>query len=79
VVAGEFQVRYGRVKKALRKMGITVRERKGKGSHVLINDGSGRAYTLPCHHGQKTVLSDHYLKAVCRFYELDYDEFRKLL
>jgi hypothetical protein len=43
--------RYGRVKKALRKMGITVRERKGKGSHVVINDESGRAYTLPCHHG----------------------------
>jgi predicted RNA binding protein YcfA (HicA-like mRNA interferase family) len=71
--------RYGRVKKALRKMGITVRERKGKGSHVVIYNDAGRAYTLPCHHGQKTVLSDHYLRAVCRCFDVEYNEFKKLL
>ena len=41
---------------------MTVHERKAKGSHVVINDDHGRVYTLPCHQGEKTMLSDVYLR-----------------
>jgi len=71
--------RYNRVKKALRKLGITVHERKAKGSHVVIHDDHGRVYTLPCHQGEKTMLSDVYVRALCRRFGLEYEEFRKHL
>jgi predicted RNA binding protein YcfA (HicA-like mRNA interferase family) len=71
--------RYNRVKKALRKMGVTVRGRKGKGSHVIVHDDSGNTYTLPCHHGEKTLLADPYLRALCRAFSLDFTEFKKNL
>jgi predicted RNA binding protein YcfA (HicA-like mRNA interferase family) len=71
--------RYNRVKKALRKLGITVHERKARGSHVVINDDQGRVYTLPCHQGERTMLSDVYLRALCRCFDLDYEKLRKNL
>ncbi len=52
-------------------------ERTGKGSHVVVDDGHGRVYTLPLHHGQQTELSDVYLRALCRALGIDYATFRK--
>ncbi len=71
--------RYNRVKKALRAFGIVIHERKAKGSHVVINDDLGRVYTIPCHHGEKTMLADAYLKALCRCFKIDYEDFKKYL
>ena len=71
--------RYNRVKKALRKLGITVHERKAKGSHVVINDDHGRVTTLPCHQGERTMLSDVYLRALCRCFNLEYEELKRNL
>jgi hypothetical protein len=60
-------------------MGVRVGERAGKGSHVVIDDGKGRTYPLPLHHGAKTELSDVYIRGLCRALEIDYEELRKRL
>jgi|GEM_PF-3247788 predicted RNA binding protein YcfA (HicA-like mRNA interferase family) len=50
--------RYKRLRKALRKLGIKLIERPGKGSHVVLDDRRGHTYVLPLSHGEKTELSD---------------------
>jgi hypothetical protein len=72
-------VRYRRVRKALRKFGVAVAERPGKGSHVVLDDGRGNTYSLPLHHGEGTELSEIYLRALCRRFGIDYEAFRRLL
>ncbi len=71
--------RYKRVKKALRELRISVAERPGKGSHAVLDDGKGHAYTLPLHHGERTELSDVYLRALCRAFGVEFDELRRRL
>ena len=72
--------RYKRLVKALRKLGITVKQRPGKGSHAILDDGKGHTYTLPLHHGERTELSDVYLRGLCRAFEIeDFEAFRRLL
>lgn len=72
-------VRYTRLRAALGKLGIRLIERSGKGSHAVIDDGKGHSYSLPLHHGQKTELSDVYVRGLCRALGIDYDAFRRLL
>jgi hypothetical protein len=45
----------------------------------VIDDGKGRTYPLPLHHGAKTELSDVYIRGLCRALEIDYEELRKRL
>lgn len=72
--------RYKRVLKALRKLGIKVTRRPGKGSHAVLDDGKGHTYVLPLHHGEGTELSDVYLRGLCRAFEIaDFEAFRRLL
>ena len=71
--------RYARLRTALARLGVQVSERAGKGSHVVVDDGHGRTYPLPLHHGTKTELSDVYVRGLCRALEIDYEELRKLL
>jgi predicted RNA binding protein YcfA (HicA-like mRNA interferase family) len=71
--------RYKRLLKALRKLGITVIPRPGKGSHAILDDGKENTYALPLHHGEKTELSDAYLHGLCRAFGVDYEELRRLL
>ena len=70
---------YRRIRKALRKLGIEVVERPGKGSHVVLDDGRGNTYPLPLHHGERTELSDVYVRALCRRFAVEYEDFRRLL
>lgn len=72
-------VRYLRLRAALAKLGVRVSERSGKGSHVVVDDNRGHAYPLPLHHGQKTELSDVYVRALCRALEVNYEALRRLL
>lgn len=71
--------RYGRLRAALAELGVRVRERAGKGSHVIVDDGHGHAYPLPLHHGHKTELSDVYIRGLCRALGIDHAELRKRL
>ena len=68
-----------RLRSALAKLGVRVSERSSRGSHIVVDDGKGHAYPLPLHHGEKTELSDVYVRGLCRALEIDYEELRKLL
>jgi len=70
-------VRYPRIRRRLKQLGIRLNERTGKGSHVVVDDGKGHVYTLPLHHGQQTELSDTYVRALCRALEIDYQTFKE--
>ena len=54
-------------------------ERAGKGSHVVLDDGKGHTYVLPLSHGEKTELSDVYVRALCRAFEIEYEDFVRLI
>ena len=72
-------VRYPRLRSALKKLGVRIFERAGKGSHVVVDDGKGHVYPLPLHHGTRMELSDVYVRGLCRALEIDYDDLRRLL
>jgi predicted RNA binding protein YcfA (HicA-like mRNA interferase family) len=69
--------RYWAVRRALRTLGI--QERQGKGSHVVLRDQRGRTYPVTLHNGEKSELTDVYIRGICRAFGLDYEEFKKLL
>lgn len=69
--------RYPRVRRRLKQLGVRLTERAGKGSHVVVDNGKGRIYTLPLHHGEQTELSDVYLRGLCRAMLIDYQTFKK--
>jgi predicted RNA binding protein YcfA (HicA-like mRNA interferase family) len=54
--------------------GFSLDPNKGKHNVKLRRDGE-RPYTVPCHNGMKTEISDHYIKAFCRQYAINRDEF----
>lgn len=49
----------------------------GKGSHLKVRRAGMRPYTLPCHNGERTELSDLYLKGLARALGLDQQYFIK--
>jgi hypothetical protein len=53
--------------------------RQGKGSHIVISDQEGRTFSLSLHRGEHSEITDVYIRALCRTFELDYDEFKKRL
>ena len=67
-------VRYTRLRKALAGLGVVISERRGKGSHVVVDDGKGHVYPLPLHHGLRTELSDVYVRGLCRTLDIDYED-----
>ncbi|MBI5479974.1 MAG: hypothetical protein HY906_14000 [Deltaproteobacteria bacterium] len=71
--------RFKRVAKALRKSGVQVVRRAGKGSHAVLDDGKGNLYTIPLTNGDRTELSDVYLRGLCRAFGLDFDAFKRLV
>lgn len=71
--------RFREVVQALKLCGVEVVTRKGKGSHVILRNAWGNTYPVSLHNGDKTELSDVYLRGICRKFSLDYDDFRKKL
>lgn len=65
------------IARALKQFGVELIE-PGSGSHWKAVRGSV-VYTIPCHNGPKTEVSDVYIRGVCRAFELDYNAFRKHL
>lgn len=63
--------------RVIRRMGGTVEP--GKGSHQKASLPGGRTYPLPAHNGEKSEISDKYIRGMCRSLGLDEDEFRALL
>lgn len=56
-------------------MGFSVEPPHGGGSHWKLRDRSGKAYTLVCHNGERSEITDVYIRALCRTYGLDYQRF----
>jgi hypothetical protein len=60
------------------KYGIAIDE-PNSGSHFKAKKDGCRPYMLPAHNGDKTMLSDAYLKGFCRAFGLEFEELRSLL
>ena len=63
--------------RALKEFGVSVEE-PSTGSHWKAKRGSV-IYTIPLHNGAKTELADHYIRGVCRAFQIDLAELRKHL
>lgn len=66
-----------RIVRAVEKRDCTVTKPK-RGSHWKISKpGSGhRSFPVPASNGNKTDVKDNYIRALCRNFEFDEDEFR---
>lgn len=71
--------RFRAVVQALKSYAIEVRTRPGKGSHVILHGGGGLIYPVSLHNGDKTELSDVYVRGICRAFGIDYQEFKSKL
>lgn len=71
--------RFKAVLRALHALDIHPLMRQGGSSHCILTDDKGHVYTLPLGNGARTELSDHYIKGLCRAFELDFVQFKKLL
>jgi len=69
--------RLSALKRALESMGLEV-FKPGSGSHWKVMR-AGKTYPIPAHNGEKTEISDLYIRGVCRCFELDPNELRKNL
>jgi len=63
--------------RALQALGVTV-EAPTSGSHFKARRGS-TVFPIPAHNGPKSEIDDRYLRAVCRAFDLDESELRRLL
>lgn len=54
--------------------GIDLDEKGGKHNFKLSRPGT-RKYPIPAHNGPKSEITDVYIRAMCRHFELDLEEF----
>jgi hypothetical protein len=40
---------------------------------------NGKTYPIPAHHGEKTEISERYIRGVCTCFDIDPEKLRKLL
>jgi predicted RNA binding protein YcfA (HicA-like mRNA interferase family) len=71
--------RFREVMHAMKACGVTTYRRAGKGSHVVLADGKGNAYAVSLHNGDRTVISDVYLRGICRAFGIDFETFKSKL
>lgn len=65
--------------RALAQIGIRVEPPGGGGSHWKATASDGTAFPLPAHKGERTELSDVYVRKLCRAFGIDERELRKML
>lgn len=63
------------IKRALTKRGIQVSE-PSSGSHWKATNGRV-SYTIPSHGGLKGEITDVYIRALCRAFGIDLEEFKR--
>lgn len=66
------------IRRAAELFGISVTE-PNSGSHWLLRRQGVRVYTVPAHNGLRSEISDVYIRALCRHFGIDEDEFRSKL
>jgi hypothetical protein len=64
--------------RALARFGVTVTSPRGGSSHWIAKK-AGAAHPLPMHNGDKTELSDVYLRGVCSKFGIDLTALKKEL
>jgi hypothetical protein len=70
--------RLRKIRKACSAYGIELETPKG-GSHWKFRRGKGPTYPVPSHNGLKTEVPDEYIRGLCAHFDLDRDEFKKML
>ncbi len=66
------------IKRVLEALGVFVEE-PTSGSHWKARGADGKTYPIPAHNGLKEEVSDIYIRALCRSFELDEKSFRSKL
>lgn len=66
--------RLRRVIVACKAFDIAVEPPKG-GSHFKAKKDGHRTFPIPAPNGEKTEVSDFYIRALCRNFEIDLEEF----
>jgi len=55
-------------------------QRPSRGSHwKIVDTATGRSYTVPAHNGPRTEIDDKYIRAMCRYFDIDYKDLKKKL
>jgi hypothetical protein len=70
--------RLSAIKREVEARGFTIQPPSGGGSHWKVVRKGG-CYPLPAHNGLKEEISDFYIRAMCRFLGIDFQEFRRSL
>lgn len=65
------------ITKALKDFGVVVTKPK-KGSHWKAQR-DGKTYPIPAHNGEKSEISDAYIRGLCDCFGIDEKEFRAKL
>jgi len=66
------------ISRILARMGIQVTPPRGGGSHYQVRTpGGSRPIVLPAHNGEKTDISEFYVRQLCRQLGIDVDDFKK--
>lgn len=70
--------RFTQIMRAAQQVGLTV-EPPSSGSHFKVKRSGARTFTIPAHNGERTEISDKYIKSLCRNFGIDYAAFAALL
>jgi hypothetical protein len=70
--------KFSAIKREVLAMGLTVEPPRGGGSHWKVRGRNG-SYPIPAHNGLKGEIPDQYIRGLCRFLGVDFEEFRKRL
>ena len=65
------------LKRGLKSFSVEILTPHG-GSHWRA-ERDGKTYPIPAHNGEKTMISDQYLRGVCRCFGLDLNELKHRL
>lgn len=71
--------RFQDIKRVLLLAGIVAEPPRGGGSHWKLRDRDGKTYPIPCPNAERSEISDKYIRALCRTYGLDFEDFKSKL
>jgi hypothetical protein len=70
--------RLAAIVRAATRLGVSV-DRPSTGSHWKFQREGFRVYPIPAHNGERSEISDKYIRAMCRALGIDESELRSLL
>lgn len=67
------------IKRAVVALGHALEAPRAGGSHWKVRGRGGGCYPIPAHNGLKEQIPDPYIRGLCRFLGVEFEEFRKRL